>query len=516
MYKSAKIVIVDDDILITKGLGIALKIEGFTDVNLFNNPKDAIGYIKDNKPALVISDFVMPQMNGIDFLIEVKKLYNDVSMILLTGYADKENAIRAINEVGIYKYVEKPWDPSAFVFDIKNAIERSSLLVELQKKVVELETANKKLEDYSSHLEDLVKEKTADIMDINEKLLRILQNCSEGILTVAKDGKICEINIGAENIFGLSKEFIDETPFNKLINSKTDIMDLFDDKSPVKIKDITVKNPLSGNIIPIELSISPILADGEFSGLYVVVIRDITAEAEVNRMRDDFIATLTHDLRTPLLASIQALDYILEGTLGVISEKQEQVLSTMRTSNQDMLGLVNALLEVYKYEAGKLNLAKTEFLLNELAQNCYNEVMPLAKAKNINFEIDVKSTENIKIYADKTELRRVIINLLGNAINNTFENGEIKLFTSVQMNNYVLSVSDTGRGIPRADIPKLFKRFSQGTSQNRSVSTGLGLYLSRQIMEAHNGKIWLESDVNQGSCFSIMIPSLSQKELSKI
>ena len=516
MYKSAKIIIVDDDILITKGLGIALKIEGFTDVHLFNNPVEAIEYIKDNKPALVISDFVMPQMNGIDFLIEVKKLYNDISMIVLTGYADKENAIRAINEVGIYKYVEKPWDPSAFVFDIKNAIERSSLLVELQKKVAELETANKKLEDYSYHLEDLVKEKTANILDINAKLLQILHNCSEGILTVTRNGKICEINSGAENVFGLSKEFIDETPFNKLVNSKVDIMESFDDKSPVKISDITIRNPLSGNIIPIELSISPILADGEFLGKYVVVIRDISAEIEVNRMRDDFIATLTHDLRTPLLASIQALDYILEGTLGVISEKQEQILSTMKSSNQDMLGLVNALLEVYKYEAGKLNLAKTEFYLNDLAQSCYNEVLPLVKAKNLNFEIDIEATKDMKVYADKTELRRVIINLLGNAISNTFDNGTIKIFTSLQMNDYVLSVSDTGRGIPRSDIPKLFKRFSQGTSQKRSASTGLGLYLSRQIMEAHNGKIWLESDINEGSCFSIMIPSSLTEELSKI
>lgn len=516
MNKTAGIVIVDDDILVTKALGILLKIEGFKSVQLFNNPIDAVEYIKGNKPSVVISDFMMPQMNGIDFLLEVKKYYEDTSLILLTGYADKENAIRAINEVGLYKYIEKPWDNGALIYDIKNAIERSSLVVELQKKVVELETVNKKLEEYSLHLEDLVKEKTADILDINAKLLQILQNCSEGILTVNQEGKICEINSGAENIFGLSKNFIDKTPFNKIINSKTDILKSFDEKNPVKISDIAIKNPLSGKTVPIELSISPIRSEEDFLGKYVVVIRDVTAEEEVNRMRDDFIATLTHDLRTPLLASIQALEFLVNKTLGGLTEKQEQILTTMKISNQDMLGLVNALLEVYKYEAGKLNLAKTEFILNELVQNCYNEVLPLVRAKNLKFEIDLKETENEKIYADKTELRRVIINLLGNAINNTFEKGTIKIFTSMQMNDYVISVSDTGRGIPRADIPKLFKRFSQGTSQNRSVSTGLGLYLSRQIMEAHNGKIWLESDVNEGSCFSVMIPSEEAKALSKI
>ena len=514
MNETAGVVIVDDDILVTKALGILLKIEGFKNVQLFNNPVLAVDYIKENKPSVVISDFLMPEMNGIDFLLEVKKYYNDISLILLTGYADKENAIRAINEVGLYKYIEKPWDNGALIYDIKNAIERSSLLVELQKKVDELQIANKKLEDYSSHLEDLVKEKTANILDMNGKLTQILQNCTEGILTVTPQGQICEINSGAENILGLSKDFIDETPINKIISSSSDILNEFSSEGPIKIKDISVKNPLSGRVIPIELSISPILSDNKFIGKYVVVIRDITIEAEINRMRDDFIATLTHDLRTPLLAGIQALEFLLNGTLGEISDKQRQILSTMKGSNEDMLGLVNALLEVYKYEAGKLNLAKTEFLINDLAESCYNEVLPLAKAKKIELEIQTDLTKDKKIYADKTELRRVIINLLGNAINHTFENGKITISTQLQKDDCILSVSDTGIGIPRSDIPKLFKRFSQGTSEKRSVSTGLGLYLSRQIMEAHNGKIWLESDVNEGSCFSILIPE--QKELTKI
>ena len=115
MKETACIVIVDDDVLVTKALGILLKLEGFKNVELFNNPFLAVDYIKENKPSLVISDFLMPEMNGIDFLLEVKKLYNDISLILLTGYADKENAIRAINEVGLYKYIEKPWDNGALI-----------------------------------------------------------------------------------------------------------------------------------------------------------------------------------------------------------------------------------------------------------------------------------------------------------------------------------------------------------------------------------------------------------------
>lgn len=516
MNNANEIIIVDDDILVTKALGILLKIEGFKNVAIFNNPLLALDHIRESKPSLVISDFLMPEMNGIDFLLEVKKIYNEISLILLTGYADKENAIRAINEVQLYKYIEKPWDNAALIYDIKNAIERSSLVNELQRKVEELGEANKKLEKYSSHLEELVAEKTADIIDINSKLTSILQNCKEGILTITSRGQICEINAGAENLFGLSKGFIDETPITKIVQTPNDILKIITPDGGVIIKDVFVKNPLSGKVIPLELSISPILAEGEFKDKYVVLIRDITNEVEINRMRDDFIATLTHDLRTPLLAAIQALEFLLNGTLGEISKKQQQILYTMKQSNQDMLGLVNALLEVYKYEAGKLNLAKTEFFLNDLTNSCYSEVLPLAEAKKMVFELNTEETENKKVYADRTELRRVIVNLLGNAINHTFENGKITLSTKIQNGDFILSVSDTGKGIPRSDIPKLFKRFSQGTSDKRSASTGLGLYLSRQIMEAHNGKIWLESDVDTGSCFSILIPKHITKELTAI
>ena len=111
----------------------------------------------------------------------------------------------------------------------------------------------------------------------------------------------------------------------------------------------------------------------------------------------------------------------------------------------------------------------------------------------------------LKINADRGEIRRVICNLCGNAINYTNNNGKISVSVKVQDADLIFSVQDNGNGIPQEDIPHLFKRFSQGTSKKRSTGTGLGLYLSRQIIEAHNGKIWLESKVNKGSEFSFLL-----------
>src|SRR5574344_1106069 len=145
---TSKILILDDDKIVTTALKTLLKIEGFSGVVFFNSPNEALEYLNGEKPDLIISDFMMPEMNGFEFLSKAKELYSEVSMILLTGYADKENAIRAINEIGLYKYIEKPWDNDDLIITIQNGIERSNLLDKLHEKIKELDIANKELERY--------------------------------------------------------------------------------------------------------------------------------------------------------------------------------------------------------------------------------------------------------------------------------------------------------------------------------------------------------------------------------
>ena len=136
--------------------------------------------------------------------------------------------------------------------------------------------------------------------------------------------------------------------------------------------------------------------------------------------------------------------------------------------------------------------------------------------KNKITEIILEDTEDdLLINADKTELRRVICNLCGNAINYTPQSGKVRLIVKAEGNDIIFSVVDNGGGIPQEDIPNLFQRFSQGTSAKRSTGTGLGLYLSRQIIEAHGGKIWLESMLNKGSEFSFLLTDVIAEKNNK-
>lgn len=514
-YKSKKIIVVDDESMMLSTLKMLFEIEGFDNAEFFDNPKNAIASIKENIPDLIISDFMMPQMNGIEFLNEAKKICPDTSMILLTGYADKENAIKAINEVGIYKYIEKPWDNEDLLINIRNGLERSCLIVELNKKIEELSQAKVQLEKYSHSLEEIVLQKTADLVESNTKLSAIINYCADGIVIVSPNSSIIQANPAFENITGLDKQLLEGKSLKELIFSDDNkIQKITNEQKEVLLRDAAVKNFINDKKIPVEINFAPILSDKKESDInYVGVVRNVSLQKEMDRLRDDFIATLTHDLRTPLLAAIQTLQFFLDGTLGDVSDRQKTLLDTMKKSNEDMLGLVNALLEVYKYESGKLNLCKTAFSLKHFLDDCISQVQPLADKKEIKLSVDFDNTEDAEITADRNELRRVMLNLCGNALNHTQNGGRIEISALNKEGDLILNVKDNGIGIPKNDITKLFKRFSQGTSKKRSAGTGLGLYLSRQIVEAHEGKIWAESEVSKGSVFSVLIPkSLNIKE----
>lgn len=513
-YTSKKIVAVDDEEIILSTLKMLLGIEGFENIECFTQPKKALEYIKENKPDLILSDFMMPEMNGIEFLSEAKKICENVSMILLTGYADKENAIKAINEVGIYKYIEKPWDNEDLLINIRNGIERSGLIFELNKKIDELSQAKAQLVKYSQSLEEIVMQKTADLVESNTKLSAIINYCADGIIIVSPNAKIVQANPAFENITGLDRHLLEDKRLEELIFAEENRLNkITNEKKEVLLRDAAIKNFINDKKIPVEINFAPILSDKTEETNYVGVVRNVSLQKEMERLRDDFIATLTHDLRTPLLAAIQTLQFFIDGSLGEIGDKQKTLLDTMKKSNEDMLGLVNALLEVYKYESGKLNLCKTSFDLKHFIEECVAQIKALADKKNIEISIKYNDSEDAEIKADRNELRRVLLNLCGNALNHTKNGGAIEITASNKEGDLILSVKDNGIGIPKNDITKLFKRFSQGTSQKRSAGTGLGLYLSRQIVEAHQGKIWAESEVSKGSVFSFMIPkSLNVKE----
>ncbi|PPS45801.1 hybrid sensor histidine kinase/response regulator [Chroococcidiopsis sp. TS-821] len=228
---------------------------------------------------------------------------------------------------------------------------------------------------------------------------------------------------------------------------------------------------------------------------------------QIARQREDFVSRLTHDLRTPLVAADRMLALFQQGALGELSPTMKEAIATMARSNQNLLQMVNTLLEVYRFEADRKVLNFMPIDLQEILAEVVKELEPLAQEKNLPLQLDVESQDNPKVIGDRLEIHRLFTNLVGNAIKFT-DSGSVTVRikpSNKAADKYItIEVADTGTGIPQEEQATLFERFRQG-SHKRSGS-GLGLYLSRRIVEAHQGTIEVRSTPGQGSVFSVDLP----------
>ena len=213
---------------------------------------------------------------------------------------------------------------------------------------------------------------------------------------------------------------------------------------------------------------------------------------QIARQREDFVSWMTHDLRTPIVAAERMLTLFQQGALGELSPAMHEAITTMARSNRNLLAMVNTLLEVYRYEAGRKTLSFSPISLKEVVEEVIQELSPLAEEKNLSLKYEIGEKVNTKVVGDRLEIHRVFTNLIGNAIKFT-DTGSVEVRLSNNPHpsapDTLLSVEvqDTGPGVSPEDQKRLFERFRQG-SHKRSGS-GLGLHLSRRIVETHQGTI---------------------------
>jgi signal transduction histidine kinase len=232
----------------------------------------------------------------------------------------------------------------------------------------------------------------------------------------------------------------------------------------------------------------------------------IAERDRIDRQRQDFVSRLTHDLRTPLVAADRMLGLLQDGVLGEISPQICEALTIMGRSNRNLLEMVNKLLDVYRYESGSKTINLQPLDLKELLDQVVQELKPIAISKNLELTADLDDEGVNHVKGDRLELLRVFNNLIGNALKFT-ESGSVHVSLKLHESEAVIAIADTGAGIPLEEQPFLFQRFSQGNHQKQG--SGLGLYLSHYIINAHNGKIFLQSpnlDSQKGSTFSVHLP----------
>jgi two-component system phosphate regulon sensor histidine kinase PhoR len=239
----------------------------------------------------------------------------------------------------------------------------------------------------------------------------------------------------------------------------------------------------------------------------VTVLQDISYLKELDKMKSEFIAMVAHELRAPIASVEQQLNVILGQMAGEVTAKQEQLLNRAKERTRGVLNLIKDLLDLSKIEAGKMVQYKESISLQEVIRRVVELMRTEAEAKKIDLQFSA-SSESPLIQADRNSMEGTFTNLVSNAIKYTPEGGKVWITLSEEGGCVKATVSDTGMGIKKEDLPRIFDKFFRvKTAETRQIiGTGLGLSIVKSIVDAHLGSISIESEVGKGTTFTVLLP----------
>jgi len=229
------------------------------------------------------------------------------------------------------------------------------------------------------------------------------------------------------------------------------------------------------------------------------------------QMKDEFLSMVSHDVRAPLNSIVGFSDFLLEGKMGDLNEKQQRMIEVIKKSARAQLSLVENLLEVARLNSGRINLKLRKADLSGIAQECWEGLKPNADKKNIEF-VFTAASQAAMVMVDDMRICQVVNNLITNAIKFTPRGGRVEVSVLLADNGPTLSVKDNGPGVPEEERSRLFNRFEQTRIKSTSGESGFGLGLAivKNIVEMHNGNVWLESRFGEGAEFFVCLPSAEQ------
>ncbi len=345
--------------------------------------------------------------------------------------------------------------------------------------------------------ERMIAEYQSELMNQNRLLESVINSLSDGILIINDKYEILRATPKILKWFGIKKgknvigkNLLEFVQFN---DENINIKDL--NNTDVYIKHTPTNNfvATSEPLIHIEKK------------RYVLIVKDVTIEKEIETLKSDFVATLTHDLKVPIIAAANMIDLLLAEKFGKVTDKQKFALNGMKSSNNELLDLVQILLETYKISDKGIELYKENFELNNFVNSIVEEMIPISAESNLGINFYPLS-DNIVINADPVQIQRVIKNLLINAINHSMSQKDIDVKISEANNLINISIIDYGQGIPKDELKMVFNKYYSAAKKLRKVGTGLGLYLSQQIALAHGGEITVSSTENVRTEFCVKLP----------
>ncbi|HLE25300.1 MAG TPA: response regulator [Thermodesulfobacteriota bacterium] len=492
MTKNKRALVVDDEHMILKIISDILTKEGYEVKTAFNFDK-AFELLKEYPFHVVLTDIRMPEKNGIDLLEKIRTFNSNIPVILMTGFASLETAVKAVQH-GAFDYLTKPLDYDKLKSVTKHAFERYELLQENSRLVRELQELN-------ASLELKVKERTRDLGNI-------LSSTHESIVTMDKDLIIKSVNLKTVNIFGegyIGRKIGD---FIEGINFDSIIPKILADPSYSTKHEVRYGNKF------LELTLSPLI-DFETGNIFGVmaVTEDVT---EKKKLEAQLIQSAKMSAVGQLAAGIaHEFNNILTGIVGYTSfalsktdiEQIRRDLKIVEKASDRAVEIVKKLLFFSKQKEGQFRLASIE----EAIEDTLALIEHSFQSEGVKILRHYGKIPPIRM--DVGEIQRVILNMAMNSKHAMPQGGVIAMSTELEDDYVKIDFSDTGVGIPKEDLARIFEPFfttkgSRGSGQ--TPGTGLGLSVTYAIVERHGGRIDVESEVERGTTFTIRLPNIQR------
>jgi PAS domain S-box-containing protein len=380
--------------------------------------------------------------------------------------------------------------------------------------ITQRKATERKLKKYRENLKALVKERTEEI-DAEKELLSVtFSSMGDGVIVVDPEKRIILFNTVAETLAGWEFERVQDRPIDELfhiINERTrEALESPIDKVLMSGKtetgtDLDILVAVDGTERPISTIAAPIRKnDGTIIGI-VMVFRDVSREREIDRLKDDFISSISHELRTPL-TSIKAYTETILHDFGMPEQTKRQFLGIIDEESNRLANLIEGLLEVSRLESGTVKLSREPVDITAIIKKVWSALQPLADKKNIHLNVNV-GDELPQLLGDEGKIQSAVTNLVNNAIKFTPEAGQVSVSAQKLAGELAIRVSDTGMGIPKESLPKIFDRFYRVPHPGRQIQgTGLGLAIVKKIITMHGGRIEVESELNHGTTFTVFLP----------
>ena len=333
----------------------------------------------------------------------------------------------------------------------------------------------------------------------------VITNLTDGLLVFNRENRLSLMNPSAENIFDVkTRDLIGRSVFElKTFPTFEPLIKILGEKiEKIFREEILVKEEFTLEVSTVQMTVK------EKKLGTLVILHDISREKVVERMKTEFVSLAAHQLRTPLSAIKWTLKMLLDGDLGDISKEQKSFIAKTYSSNERMISLINDLLDITRIEEGRYLFKPTLVEIESVVRLVFDSCKEEAERKKIKMEFKKPEKKLPQVIIDTEKIKLVIQNFLENAIKYTPVDGKITASLKGNKREIEFSVKDTGVGIPKDQQERVFIKFFRGANVVRmdTEGTGLGLFISKNIIEAHGGRVWFESEENKGSIFYFTLP----------